>query len=317
MVRVLVAGGTGALGRALLPVLVAAGHEVTATTRYPWRAGPIDAAGARAVLCDALDPGSVARAMASAEPEVVVHQLTALPDRYAKLRRGSEATNRLRCEGTRILVDAAVQAGARRVVAESIAFLYAPGDGLADEAAPVWTDAPDPYGAMIAALVSLENTVTGAPGIEGVVLRYGTLYGPRTWFGADGDLTRRLRRRQFPVVGSGEGVTSFLHVDDAASAAARALDADAPAGIYNVADDDPVRWRELLPALADLLDAKPPLSVPTWLARPVAGAIGIAVMTQQRGATSAKAKRDLGWQPRYTTWRQGFAADLEEKSWSR
>lgn len=315
--KVFVAGGTGVLGRALLPVLVAAGHEVTATTRYPLRTGPIEAAGARAVVCDALDPGSMARAVAGAGPEVVVHQLTALPDRYATLRRGAVATNRLRRGATRILVDAAVQAGARRVVAESIAFLYAPGEGLADEAAPVWTQAPGPYAAMIAAVVALENTVTGTPGIDGVVLRYGTLYGPGTWFGADGDLIKRLRRRQFPVVGSGAGLTSFLHVDDAATATARALDAEVPAGIYNVTDDDPVRWRELLPELADLLGAKPPLSVPAWLARPLAGAIGISVMTQQRAATSAKAKREFGWQPRYTTWRQGFVAELEGTSPSR
>lgn len=312
--RVLVAGATGVLGRALLPVLVAAGHEVVGTTRSRSRTGSIEAAGATAVVCNALDLEAVTRAVTQAAPEVVIHQLTALPDSFAKLRRGAEPTNRLRREGTRHLVQAALATGARRVIAESIAFLYQPSEhGLAAEQEPIWADAPQPYATMIAALGELERTVTGTPGIEGVVLRYGTLYGPGTWYATDGDLTQRLRNRRMPVIGSGAGVTSFLHVDDAATATARALRHGAPGNIYNVVDDDPVAFRDLLPTLAALLDAKPPLHLPAWLARPFAGSAGVAVMTQQRGAANDKAKRELGWQPHYSSWRDGFATELSDK----
>jgi 2-alkyl-3-oxoalkanoate reductase len=309
--RVLVAGATGVLGRALLPVLVGAGHEVVGTTRSAGRVRMIEAAGGTGVVCDALDRDAVHRTVAAAAPEVVIHQLTALPDSFGKLSRGAEPTNRLRRDGTRHLVDAAIAAGARRVIAESIAFLYPPDrSGPADEREPIWADAPPPYRTMMAALSELERAVTETSGIEGIVLRYGTLYGPGTWYAADGDLTHRLRTRRMPVIGSGAGVTSFLHVDDAATATALALDHGEPGGIYNVADDEPVTFRELLPTLAGLLGAKPPPHLPAWLARPLAGSAGIAVMTRQRGATNDRAKRELGWQPRYPTWRDGFAAEL-------
>lgn len=306
--KVFVAGATGVLGRPLVPALVAAGHEVTGTTRSSAKLASIEAAGATGVVCDALDRSSVQRAVATAAPEVVIHQLTALPDSVTKLRRGSEATNRLRREGTRNLVDAAVAVGARRIIAESIAFLYPPTGPLATEDTPRWQDGAEPYASLIGALTELEEKVTGTPGIEGIVLRYGTLYGPGTWYAADGDLTTQLRKRRLPVVGSGGGVTSFLHVDDAATATVAALDRGAP-GIYNVADDDAVTFADLFPALAALLGAKPPRHVPAWLARPLAGAAGIAVMTGQRGASSEKARRELGWQPSYPSWREGFAAE--------
>jgi 2-alkyl-3-oxoalkanoate reductase len=314
--RVLVAGATGVLGRALLPVLVGAGHQVVGTTRSPDRVGMIEAAGATGVVCHALDRDAVHRTVAEAAPEVVVHQLTALPHSFTKLRRAAEPTNRLRREGTRHLVDAAVAAGARRVIAESIAFVYQPGSGLADEHEPRFTDAPPPYGAMIAAVSELERAVTRTPGIEGIVLRYGTLYGPGTWYASDGDLTRRLRQRRMPVIGSGAGVTSFLHVDDAATATLRALSHGAPRGIYNVTDGEPVTFSELLPTLAELLGAKPPLHLPAWLARPVAGSAGIAVMTRQRGAANDRIKRELGWQPQHASWRAGFAVEFNKRSGS-
>lgn len=311
--RVLVAGATGVLGRALLPVLIGAGHEVVGTARSAARARTIEAAGGTGLVCDALDRDAVHRAVDAAVPEVVIHQLTALPNSFTKLRRGFEPTNRLRREGTRHLVDAAIAAGARRVIAESIAFLYSPDrPGLADEREPISTDAPPPYGTMIAALSELERTVTGTPGIEGIVLRYGTLYGPGTWYGPDGDLTQRLRARRMPVIGSGAGVTSFLHVDDAATATTRALNHGTPGGIYNVTDNEPVPFHELLPTLAELLGAKPPLYLPAWLARPLAGSAGIAVMTRQRGAANNRAKHELGWQPSYPTWRDGFAAEFSQ-----
>jgi nucleoside-diphosphate-sugar epimerase len=296
-----------------VPLLVEAGHDAVGTTRFPSRTGLIEAAGATAVVCDALDPDSVHRAVADAAPEVVIHQLTALPGSFAKLRRGSAPTNRLRREGTHKLVEAAISAGARRVIAESIAFLYSPELGLAGEEEPIWTDAPQPYAAMIAALTELERTVTATPGIEGIVLRYGTLYGPGTYYGRDGDLIRRLRKRRMPIIGSAAGMTSFLHVNDAATATLQALQYGAPGGIYNVTDCDPVAFRDLLPTLAALLDAKPPLHIPAWLARPLAGSVGVSVMTQQRGAANNKAKRELRWQPHYGSWRDGFASEYGHK----
>lgn len=305
--RVFVAGATGALGRPLVRALVAANHQVTGTTRSTSRIADIENAGATGVVCDALDRDAVCAAVAAADPDVVVHQLTALPDKFSKLRNGSEPTNRLRRDGTRNLVDACVASGVPRLIAESIAFLYPPsGPAVADESVPAWTGASEPYRGLLAALAALEHTVTTTPGLDGVVLRYGTLYGPGTWYGADGDLTTQLRRRKMPIVGSGAGLTSFVHVEDAATATVRALDHGKP-GVYNIVDDHPVPFAELLPALADLLGARRPLHMPTWLARPLAGQAAIDVLTRQRGATNDKAKIELGWQPRYPTWRHGFA----------
>jgi nucleoside-diphosphate-sugar epimerase len=309
-VKVFVAGATGVLGRPLVRALVAGGHEVTGTSRAAARAASVDAAGGTGVVCDALDRDAVLRAVEAAAPEVVVHQLTALPDRFAKLRKGSEATNRLRREGTRHLVDAALAAGARRVIAESIAFLYEPaGPPVATEQTPAWTGAPEPYGSLLAALSELEHTVTGTDGIEGVVLRYGALYGPGTWYAPDGDMTAQVRKRRLPIVGSGGGITSFVHVDDAASATVLALDAGAP-GIYNVVDDEPVSYRDQLPAFAALIGAKPPRHVPAWLVRMIAGPVAVTAVTEQRGASNSKAKRELGWTPKYPSWRGGFAAEF-------
>ncbi|MDT4922363.1 MAG: hypothetical protein QOG01_76 [Pseudonocardiales bacterium] len=308
--RVFVAGATGVLGRPLVPALVQAGHEVTGTTRSPARTGGIEAAGATAVVCDALDRDAVHRAVEAAGPQVVIHQLTALPDRFAKLRKGSPDTNRLRTVGTRHLVDAAVSAGARRVIAESIAFLYEPsGPRIADEQSPVWPDAPEPFGSMIGALRELERIVTTTEGIEGVVLRYGALYGPGTWYAPDGDMTMQVRKRRLPIVGSGDGLNSFVHVDDAAAATVRAVAQGAP-GVYNIVDDEPVAYREHLPAFAELIGARPPRHLPTWPVRVLAGSVAVASLTQQRGASNAKAKRELGWTPRYPTWREGFAAEF-------
>jgi nucleoside-diphosphate-sugar epimerase len=309
-VKVFVAGATGALGRPLVRALVAAGHEVTGTSRTASRAALVDADGGTGVVCDALDRDAVLRAVSAAQPEVVVHQLTALPESFAKLRKGSPATNRLRSEGTRHLVDAALEAGARRVIAQSIAFLYAPeGPPVADEDAPTWRSAAEPFGSMLAALGELEQTVLDTPGIEGVVLRYGAIYGPGTWYAPDGDMTRQVRRRLLPVVGSGGGIVSFVHVDDAAAATVCALDHGAP-GVYNVVDDEPVAYRELLPEYARLVGGKPPRHIPAWLVRLAAGSVAAISVTEQRGAANAKAKRELGWSPRYPSWRAGFAAEF-------
>jgi nucleoside-diphosphate-sugar epimerase len=241
---------------------------------------------------------------------VIVHQLTDLPRRFAELRKGTPGTDRLRREGTGNLVDAAIAAGARRIVAESIAFAYAPrGPRVLSEDAPLWLDAPGRSVGTIEAVAALEATVTGTPGIEGVVLRYGSLYGPGTWFAADGDLAEQVRKRRLPIVGGGGGMNSFLHVADAAAATVCAAQTGAP-GIYNVADDEPVPYSEFLPAYAELLGAEPPRRMPAWLVRLAAGPAAVASLTQQRGAANAKAKAGLGWQPRWASWRDGFAAEL-------
>ena len=308
--RVFVAGATGVLGAPLVRALVAAGHEVTGTSRTGARAASVEAAGGRGVVCDALDRDAVFAAVAEAAPEVVVHQLTALPEKFAQLRKGSDATNRLRREGTRHLVDAAVAAGSRRVIAESIAFLYAPsGPAVASEDLPVWTSAAQPFGGMLDAVTELERIVLNTDGIEGVVLRYGALYGPGTWYAPDGDITNQVRKRLMPIVGDGGGLTSFVHVDDAAAATVRALDAGGP-GIYNITDDAPVPYRELLPEFAALLGAKPPRHMPRWLVRAVAGPVAAVSVTEQRGAANAKAKSELGWNLRYPTWKDGFRAEF-------
>ncbi len=309
-VKVFVAGATGVLGAPLVRALVAAGHEVTGTSRSAARAAAMSAIGATGIVCDALERDAVLRAVEASAPEVVIHQLTSLPARALELRKGSAATNRLRREGTRHLVDAAVAAGARRVIAESIAFLYAPsGPVVLAEDAPVWQTAPEPFGSMLGALGDLESTVLGTDRIEGVVLRYGALYGPGTWYAPDGDMTAQVRKRRLPVVGSGGGLTSFVHVDDAAAATVLALDHGTP-GVYNVVDDEPVSFADQLPAFATLLGAKPPRHVPRWVVRLVAGSVAATSVTEQRGASNAKAKRELGWTPRYPTWREGFAAEF-------
>ncbi|MDT4920727.1 MAG: hypothetical protein QOI15_1629 [Pseudonocardiales bacterium] len=308
--KVFVAGAAGALGAPLVRALVAAGHDVTGTSRTGARAASVDKAGGRGVVCDALDRDAVFAAVRAAEPEVVIHQLTALPARSLDLRKGSEATNRLRREGTRHLVDAAVAAGARRVLAESIAFLYEPtGPLIANEESPVMTVSSGPFGALIDAVKELERIVLGTDGIEGLVLRYGALYGPGTWYAADGDITERVRKRGMPIIGDGGALTSFLHVEDAAAATVQALTAGAP-GVYNIADDAPVPYRELLPEFASLLGAKPPRRLPRWVVRAVAGPVAASSLTEQRGASNAKAKRELGWTPRYPTWRDGFRAEF-------
>jgi nucleoside-diphosphate-sugar epimerase len=307
---VFVAGATGALGAPLVRALVAAGHSVTGTSRSAERAASVTAAGARGVVCDALDREAVFAAATDAAPEVVVHQLTALPRNYLQMRKGSEATNRLRREGTRILVDAARAAGARRVIAESIAFLYAPsGPAVATEESPVWTAAASALGGALGAALDLERIVLNADGIEGVVLRYGSLYGPGTWYAPDGSIIGLLRKRLMPIVGDGGALTSFVHVDDAASGTVCALTAGTP-GVYNVTDDAPVPDRERLPGLAALIGAKPPRRIPRWLVRAAAGSIVATSLTEQRGASNEKAKSELGWTLQYPTWKAGFQAEL-------
>jgi nucleoside-diphosphate-sugar epimerase len=305
--RVFVAGASGAIGRPLVPQLVAAGHEVTGTTRSEERAEGIRASGARAVVCDALDADALRAAVEQGAPEVVVHQLTALPHRFdPRDKEIYAATNRVRGEGTRNLIAAARAAGVRRLVCQSIAFAYAPGaqPEVMDEDARLALGSPPPFGDAVRAIDEMERAVLGAEGLEGVVLRYGWFYGPGTFYADDGSMAHDVRKRRFPVIGRGTGLFSFVHVDDAASATVAAVERGAP-GIYNVVDDDPAPQREWLPFYAEAIGAKKPLRVPVWIARLVVGKIATMVGVQP-GASNAKATRELGWEPRWASWRQGF-----------
>jgi nucleoside-diphosphate-sugar epimerase len=302
--RVFLAGATGVIGAPLLRRLLAAGHDVTAMTRSGVRAAQLEAAGARAVACDVYDAEGVRAAVAAAAPEVVVHQLTALPPRldWADLHVFDD-NNRVRTEGTRNLVAAALAAGVRRIVAQSIAFAYAPvGGPVKEEDAPLFGDAPPPMRGVVAALVEHERRVTGAAGIEGVVLRYGLFYGPGTWYDRHGSAAADVIAGRVPLVEGATGMYSWLHVDDAASAAVAALERGAP-GVYNVADDEPAPQTEWLPVLARALGADPPAPA---TAPPAPEALEMSL----RGASNAKARRELGWRPRYASWREGFAASL-------
>jgi len=306
-VRVFVAGASGAIGRPLVPRLVAAGHEVTGTTRSEERAEAIRAAGATAAVCDVFDAAGLRAAMDEARPEVLVHELTSLPDRLDFRKEGIyEPTNRVRTEGTRILLDAARDAGARRFVCQSIAFAYRPQGGrLKTEDDPLMDDIPGNFGSGIRALNEMEAMVLGAEGLEGVVLRYGFFYGPGTYYGEDGTTTADVRRRRMPIVGRGTGLFSFVHVHDAADATVAAVERGAP-GIYNVTDDEPAPMSEWLPVFAAAVGARPPRRVPLWLARFVGGREVPTFALELRGASNEKAKRELGWEPAHPTWRTGF-----------
>jgi len=307
--KVLVAGATGALGKQLVPRLVARGHAVAGITRTQAKGEALRALGATPVVADALDPDAVARAVAQAEPDVVVHQLTALSGSLdmRHFDRDFAQTNRLRTEGTDHLLSAARAAGARRFVAQSYAgWPFARTGGLVKgEADPL---DPLPARAMrstLDAIRHLEAAVTGAEGIEGIVLRYGGFYGPGTSLAPDGEQTALIRRRRVPIVGDGAGVWSFVHIDDAAEATAIAVERGAP-GIYNVVDDEPAPVREWLPAAAQALGAKRPLRVPRLVGRLLAGEAAVVMMTEVRGASNAKARRELGWEPRHPSWRTGL-----------
>jgi nucleoside-diphosphate-sugar epimerase len=308
--KIFVAGATGALGRRLVPMLVEGGHEVTGMTRTPGKAASLAEQGATPVVADALDREAVLEAVRAARPEVVVHQLTAIGELDVRnVDRGFAATNRLRTEGTDILLAAAREAGARRFVAQSFAgWPYAREGGPAkDENAPLDPDPPKDIRQTLAAIRHLEGAVLGATGIEGIVLRYGGFYGPGTGMARGADQFEAVRARKFPLVGGGGGIWSLVHIDDAATVTVAAIERGAP-GIYNVADDDPAPVREWLPALAAAAGAKPPRRLPRAIARLAVGRATIAMMTEIRGASNAKARRELGWQPAHPSWREGFQA---------
>jgi nucleoside-diphosphate-sugar epimerase len=311
--KVLVAGGSGVVGRYLIPELVARGREVVATTTTAAKAATLEAWGARPLQLDILDRESVMRAVAEARPDVVVHQATALSGPLSPRRFDSSfaRTNRLRTEGTSNLLAAAAAAGGARFVAQSFTgWPNARGGGaVKTEADPLDPDPPAPARETLAAIRALESAVTESDDLTGVVLRYGTLYGPGTGLGPDGEMLEMVRRGKLPVVGNGAGVWSFLHVADMARATVAAIEGDG-VGVYNIVDDEPAPVSDWLPYLAQVLGAKPPRRIPAWVARLVIGEQGVAMMTEMRGSSNAKAKRELGWQPVYSSWRDGFRHGL-------
>lgn len=308
--RVFVAGASGAIGRSLLPQLIAAGHEVTGMTRSQERAAAIEAAGAKALVADVYDRDRVVAAVMEAGTEVLIHQLTALPKALDLRKKGIyEATNRVRREGTAILIDAAKAAGARRIVAQSISFVYEPeGDWVKDESAPVMRSAPGEFGTASAATFDLERQVLES-GLEAIVLRYAFFYGPGTAYASDGYFAEEAHRRRLPVIRGAQGRTSFIHIGDAAAATVAAARRGA-SGIYNVADDEPATMDQWAPAFSAAVGAPKPLRVPKLIARILAGKDIVGFADTLRGASNAKAKAELGWQPAYPSWRQGFAAGL-------
>ncbi len=306
--RVFVAGATGAIGRQLVPMLLARGHSVVGMTRSPDRAAWLGQLGAIPQRCDVYDRPRLEGALKAAQPDVLVHQLTALPQKYAVRDRGiNRPTDRIRREGTRNLIAAAHAANCPRLIAQSIAFLYRP-DGantLKTETDRPFTDAPQPFADTVDALLDLEAQVAAADPISSVVLRYGWLYGPGTWYAPDGYYAGQVRRRRYPIVGNGHGVSSFVHVADAAAAAADVIESDAT-GTFNIVDDDPAPLCEWLPAYAQALGAPSPRRVPAWLARLAAGPLAVKMSTRMPGASNARAKRELGWRPTHSSWREEF-----------
>ena len=312
--RIFIAGASGAIGSHLVPQLVARGHEVIGATRSAAKLGALQALGAEPVIVDALDPDSVADVVAKAEPEVVVHQLTALsgPLNLRKVKQAAAATNRLRTEGTDHLLAAARAVGVRTFVAQSIAlWLERTGRPVADENARFEPNPPPDAESAVAALRHLEDAVTGITWADGIALRYGGFYGPGTGISAapDAVMAAQIRKRRFPIVGGGGGVWSLVHISDAASATVAAIERGNP-GIYHVVDDEPAAVRDWLPDLARALGAKPPRRVPAWIARRLAGKAAVDLMTQACGVSNETTKRELDWSPQYPSWRVGFTEGL-------
>jgi 2-alkyl-3-oxoalkanoate reductase len=313
--KVFVAGATGAIGTQLVPMLVDGGHQVTAMTRTPAKSGAIEAMGARPVIADALDPEAVAEAVGESSPDAIIHELTAI-DAGAlgrSIDKSFAQTNRLRTEGTDHLLAAAKAAGTRRFIAQSFAgWPYKRvGGPIKTEEDPLEDDPPKTVRQSLAAIRHVESAVTGAEGIEGIALRYGGFYGPGTSLGLDppGPQVEMIMKRRFPIVGNGAGIWSLVHIHDAASATVAALDRG-KRGVYNVVDDDPAPVAVFLPELAKTIGAPAPRHVPRWLARLVAGEAAVILLTDIRGASNEKAKRELGWRLRYPSWRIGIREGL-------
>ncbi len=307
--RIFVAGATGAVGRGLVPLLVSNGHEVVGLTRTPEKAEAIRALGAQAAVADGLDADSIRRAVVSARPDIIVHEMTDLRG-ASDLRafdRSFATSNRLRTEGVDHLLSAAREAGVKRLVAQSFCgWPYArTGGPVKSEEDPLDPDPPQEFRRTLDAIRYLEAAVVGADHLAGIVLRYGAFYGEGTGV-FDGSMVGELRRRRVPLIGDAAGWGSFLHVDDAARATAIAVERTCT-GIYNIVDDDPAPVSTWLPALARMLNAKRPFRAPVWLARLMAGDHVVTLMTQARAGSNAKARNQLGWRPVVSSWREGFA----------
>ena len=312
--RIFVAGATGAVGRRLVPLLVASGHDVVGTTRSPGKMAWLHDLGAEPVLLDVLDAEAVGRVISEASPDVVVHQATALSNltNLRNLDRVFAETNRLRTAGTDNLLAAAKAVGAKKFVAQSFAGWPAEKKGppVADEEAPFDPSPPENVTETMGAIRHLEEIVVKATDIDGIALRYGGFYGPGTSLSPRGEHVEAIRKRQFPIVGDGSGMWSFIHIDDVAGATLAAIERG-QRGVYNIVDDEPAPVSEWLPYLAALLGAKQPRHVPVWLGRILAGEQVVSMMTEARGASNAKAKRELDWVLTYASWREGFASVLE------
>ena len=311
MMRVFVAGATGAIGQQLVPRLVAAGHEVHGMTRSESKQEMLRELGAVPVVADALDPDQVAEAVGSAAPDVIVHELTAIGALDMRhFDRDFALTNRLRTEGTDHLLSAGHAVGVRRFVAQGIAGYGAyarTGGPIKTEQDPLDSAPAREMRETLAAIRHLEEAVLDARWTEGIVLRYGAFYGPGTSMAPGEEQFELIRKRKFPLVGDGGGVWSFIHVADAAEATVAAIE-HGGRGVYNVVDDDPAPVAEWLPALAQELGSKKPMRVQRFIGRLFAGEVGVVMMTDARGASNAKAKRELAWRPAHPSWRQGFAA---------
>jgi len=308
--RVFVAGATGAIGKQLVPRLVKAGHEVHGMTRSESKQAMLHELGAVAVVADALDPGEVAESVGKARPDVIVHQLTAIGSIDLRhLDRDFAMTNRLRTEGTDLLLSAGQAAGVRRFVAQSnCTWSYArTGGPVKSEEDPLDPTPAREMRETAAAIRYLEKAVLGALWTEGIVLRYGAFYGPGTSLAPGEEQFEAIRKRRFPLVGDGGGVWSFIHIADAAEATVAAVE-HGHRGVYNIVDDDPAPVAEWLPALAQKLGARKPMRVPRFVGRMFAGEAGVVMMTDTRGASNTRAKRELAWRPAHPSWRDGFAA---------
>lgn len=311
--KIFLAGATGAIGTRLLPMLVRAGHTVTGTARHPGKAAAISSAGAVPIVLDALDAEQVVAAVQRAQPDLIIHQLTALPNEFniRRFDREFALTNRLRTEATDHLLAAARAVGCSRFIAQSYAgwpyertggWIKSEEDPLLISPAPIVREA-------LAAIVHVESSVLGESGMKGFVLRYGAFYGPGTSLGLGGSMLEEIRRRRLPLVGKATGYWSFIHIDDAAAATLAAVAGMTP-GIYNIVDDEPAPVSAWLPFLAGVLGAKPPRHIPAWLAQMAIGKNGVAMMTESRGASNRKAKSLLPWRLKWPTWRLGFRDGL-------
>jgi len=311
--KVFLAGATGAVGKRLVPLLVAGGHQVLASTRTSGKREALRAAGAEPVVLDVLDRDAVMNAVVAARPDVVIHQVTALAGlrSFKNFDREFALTNALRTEGTTYLLAAARAAGARRFIAQSYTGWPNTREGsrVKTEDDPLDPRPPRTMTQTLDAIRRLEAAVSNLSSLTGIVLRYGSFYGPGTSLGIDGEITQMVRRRKFPIVGGGTGVWSFTHIDDAAGAAQFVVEQGA-GGIYNIVDDEPAEVSVWLPELARAIGAMPPYRVPAWLVRPIIGEAMLEIMTRVRGSSNAKAKHVLGWQPLYATWRNGFRRGL-------